>query len=181
MYLKGLLLLVMVSMLGGCSSSKKAAPAVESPAAEAPAVTASSLSADTDTASEAAYQAFIIKQSQALATSLDGLSTQSVMAGENPMLILDEDWTTKTAVYVLEINTTSQAIIDYDTSLVPAAYKDVHTNIVLGSKDFITAMDYFVDGIDNIDADKITKASEYMTSGSGYITKATELINGLIK
>lgn len=173
-----MVLLILVSLACGGSSSvtptaaSKATPAVAKSqatakvaAAVAPAAAAATEPAPTPSMSseEAAYAARLAEILGAYSEATTLLGEKTTAAGENPLLMLDEDWTIQIATAMAMIRVQGDEL----RKLVPPArFKSMHADLLLAADHFDKATKLLAEGIDNRDAKKIEQAGAQMISGN---------------
>jgi hypothetical protein len=105
------------------------------------------------------------------AESLDGLSQQLTDAGENPALIFDQEWIIHTAAVITAIRLNNEEVRALDP---PEQYLPGHMFLLEAADHLDAAMDAYIEGIDNLDTDKITQGNEALLLGSQAINNATQ-------
>ena len=88
--------------------------------------------------------------------------------------ILDEDWRNEVIAQMVIIKLCHQQVSELTP---PPELKAMHNQLLSGTTDIDKAMDVYAEGLDSLDAQKITQAVQLMQSGNSKINKATALLN----
>lgn len=85
-----------------------------------------------------------------------------------------QDWVLETAGVLFEYETQLDSILNYkyDGEL----YKDVDKLMKKAATEYKSSIPYITEGVDNADANKLSKATDHMIEGHNYVGKATEEI-----
>lgn len=126
------------------------------------------------TSNDTEYINFIVNYSNIMSDNLTKFSNANLELSNNTDILFDEDWKFSVAIYLVSIEEICQDAIDYDP--VPDNLFEVHQEIILASKAFINMKNRYIEGIDNIDVDKILEATELMSMGNQHIDNALTLL-----
>ena len=110
---------------------------------------------------------------------LEGLEQISELSGKasvSPLLIVDDEWRLDMAVALATITIANEALRETDPT---AAAQEIHNVLLKAAAELDLMVELMAQGIDEIDTDKISAASEAMTRASEHINRATELISAL--
>ena len=120
------------------------------------------------------YRAFISTTTTRFSELLNDFSAQNIQAGENPLLLFDQDWIMRAAVTSVQFNMTATSILEYDA--VPQGYEEAHEIFSAMANIFLSAMEYYIAGVDDFDPVSIVRAQELILSTSDYLTRAIALM-----
>ncbi len=84
-----------------------------------------------------------------------------------------DDWNTKAAVQITLIRMYVEEAREIEP---PERFKEVHATFLRGMEKYEESMDWLVEGVDELDIDKIEKAAKLMEEGNTYIEQATDKI-----
>jgi colicin import membrane protein len=89
---------------------------------------------------------------------------------------LTDDWISAAAFQVATIRFYAE---EAEKIIPPEKYQDVHSTYLQGTRKIQESMDWFVEGIDELDMEKLDKATELMIEGGDYIDQASEKLSAL--
>ena len=120
---------------------------------------------------EQAYIGQIGNIANTYADALDGLGQQLTDAGENPALIFDQEWIIDTAAIITTIRLNNEEVRTLEP---PEQYQPGQALMLEVANHLDVAMDAYIEGIDNLDVDKITQGNEALLLGNQAITNAAQ-------
>lgn len=148
--------------------------------ARTPTSTAKPTPADTATPTvdslETEYAQEIAALSNAWSSAFAAISTLATDAGDNPVLMFDEDWQGSMARVLVIIQVTDDRIRGLDP---PSKFTDVHKDLLSAAGHFDVMIELMILGIDNMDAEALTGATEHMNAGTEFVQKATAKLQAL--
>ncbi len=110
---------------------------------------------------------------------LEGIEQISELSGEasvSPLLIVDDEWRLDMTVALATITIANEALREIDPT---EAAQEIHTVLLEAATELDLMVALMAQGIDEINTDKISAASEAMTRASEHIDRATELIRAM--
>ncbi|WP_099192262.1 hypothetical protein [Tepidibacter mesophilus] len=99
----------------------------------------------------------------------DNFSKCCTQMGENPSLLMDQDFILNMAMNMGIIKNCYTQIKDIAP---PSKMENVHTDVVDAFSKYDKAMDIFGEGVDNMDVDKINQATQLYMQGTDSINNA---------
>lgn len=133
---------------------------------------------DADLLAELAYTVEMRAIGGDYVEALEGISTQSEMAADNPYLILTDEWKIATVVYLVGLQTANERIRELEP---PARYVAVHRDMLEAADYFDLAAEYYIEGVDDIDSNKMQLATVNMQLGTAAVGRATEKLEAMDK
>lgn len=122
--------------------------------------TSSSTSAEDD------YREFVSTSTNNYQSAAESLAEQFEQFGDDPSLLLDEKWRTRTAVGLGILQGISQGVIDRDP---PARFEAFHATYKRGAQKLLEASRLYAQAFDELDPDKMERASDLLAEGSRII------------
>lgn len=147
-----------------------------SPVATATKAQATPTSAVSEAAHEKAYLDKMGEVTGAYSTALDTFGTQMTAAGNNPTLILDDEWRTKTAMTLAMFTWLADEV---RTLTPPTRMADLHTDVLAAAAHYEKVATLAADGIDQLDADLLRQATTEMQLGQEAIERASTKMQAL--
>lgn len=123
--------------------------------------------------SEAEYSTEVMDIALNYERAMRDINTLSSKAGENPYLILEDSWRDSMAQALAQMLTCNERIRDLEP---PPAYEETHGHLLDAADYFEKSVMAMSQGIDDMDADLVTQAGEYMSLGGQSIEKATDAL-----
>ncbi|MEM4203733.1 MAG: hypothetical protein QXS54_06660 [Candidatus Methanomethylicaceae archaeon] len=102
------------------------------------------------------------------------LADLSKAVGENPYLLLDNDWRTQSTAVIAAIRRLNARVRSIDP---PYRFLEVHRYMIDSANHFDKFADLFIQGLEDFDSDKIMQANTEMQLGLESVEKATEKLN----
>lgn len=122
------------------------------------------------TADEQSYVAWLNTLTQSYTQAFQTFSDQFTAAGETPALITTEAWQTETATAIVIIQTLSRSVRE---KVAPPRFAAIHAELTNAANHYDQAMDLVVEGLANLDEEKLTAAQTNMLEGNDAIKRAT--------
>lgn len=126
-----------------------------------------------DSAAVLEYRAAIQEIAGLYQTGLSGLADQSGAVGDDPALILNEDWKITTAVFLASIRVANDQVRSQNP---PEEFRAVHDELLVAADHFETMTELYAAGVDEISVEKLAGASESMQLGNEAVQRATALL-----
>ena len=123
-----------------------------------------------------AYVAAIAEITRAYGVALTGIGEQSTAAGKNALLMLDESWKLKTAIYLVSLKLQGQELRKLQP---PARFAEVHALLLVAAGHFDRSAEFYADGVDQLSGDKLGQAVAEMRLGSAAVEAATGRLKAL--
>ena len=130
------------------------------------------------TLAEEAYAAKVAKIGSQYSDAFTAFSTLAAAVSEDASLLLDEDWKTKIAFVLVTMQSLNEDVRALDP---PERFMDVHNYLLEAAEHYDNFINLFSEGIDELDIDKITKATEEVLLGNEAIGQATEKVYEITK
>ena len=176
-----LFLPLVVLLLAGlaCGGSPSAAPGApttptarpaRSNAATWPVNTPDATATPAFTAEETEYATLLRAILDVMSQAMQSLGEQSTAAGENPALILEDDWRTRTAV---ALGVIKGEVTEIRKLKAPARFADVQAELLVAAGHFEKMTTLYAEAIDEMDGDKMTRALNSLTAGTESLNAAT--------
>ena len=109
-------------------------------------------------------------------TDLQKLTELATLAGDNPLLIYDDDWRMEIVITAALIQLRGKELRAITS---PPQLSSVHSESVAASKHFDRACDLLLEGIDDQDGEKLARAANEMQAGSANMAQAKKNLDGL--
>jgi uncharacterized secreted protein with C-terminal beta-propeller domain len=103
-------------------------------------------------------------------------SELNMEAGNNPMMMKDDNWIMDTAVTLTMMDDTITKIQGINP---PDKLKESHAVVLQGMEKFKYVVDNYPEAVDNLDVNLLTSCVTAMTEGSEYLAEATGMIKEL--
>lgn len=107
------------------------------------------------------------------AESLDWFAKQTALVGDNPAIMLTDEWKLQTGGAVASIRAINNEIRTLNP---PPAFAASWTEMRTAADTYDRAMDEFVKGVDNAEPLDITRAAALMTQGQAAVNRAKLLL-----
>lgn len=124
--------------------------------------------------SVAEYKAKINEISLAYGDAFSGIGELFTLAGQDPSVIFTNEWILSGAAQIAIIRSQGTALRALDP---PSQYAEVHRVLLVAATHFDTATVLITEGVDNLDAQKLSEANRQMLLGVSYIQDATSLFD----
>jgi len=124
-------------------------------------------------AAEQAYRAGIAEIMPPWSQALSGIGTQSTLAGSNPTLIFDSDWVLVTAGYLAVMKMADDAVRQLSP---PPRFQAAHRKLLAAGRESKQIADLYAQGVDEVNGQKIVRASAKMAELSRLVNEATSLL-----
>ncbi len=141
-----------------------------------PALIPPSPTAVPDWVAEIAYTLLISTFSQQYSETFSQLGPLLIEAGSNPLLLLDADWKISVAAHLEALQLTGWAVQNMD---VPDRFQDIHRDFTQAIEHFDIFGQLLAEGIDEVDMDKLDRATTEILAGTALIDAAAAKINAL--
>ncbi|MDR0462665.1 MAG: zinc ribbon domain-containing protein [Pseudomonadales bacterium] len=128
---------------------------------------------ETDTTTNE-YRLFVASTMLDMGRQLELLSEQSLLAGANPSLLFNDEWRTSTVLHIVSLQMLARNILDFDVDNVPQGYESSYEYFNTLANLLLDSMDYYMHGVDNLDATALVRASELQVLIGDYAIHTTE-------
>ncbi|MCZ7568843.1 MAG: thermonuclease family protein [Ardenticatenaceae bacterium] len=119
--------------------------------------------------SESAYIQAVIELSESYAEAWTKASELATTVGSDVSLIFDQDWRTEMAVALGTVKANNARVRQLEA---PARFAEVHAELLVAAAHYDRAVDLFAEGIDELNADKMTRAAAEIEIGNAAINRA---------
>lgn len=99
--------------------------------------------------------------------------TLLLLASEDNSYFFNEDWRSDTGKAIAEFKNSCGSLGNYDGEI-PVAYEEFNALLVKAGLESSIAADLYLDGINNLDGDKVISANEHLSTAVSYIDEAKE-------
>jgi hypothetical protein len=120
------------------------------------------------------YEILIVEKISEYGIALLDVTEYVQQAGNDPSLILDNDWRTKTGFAFGILNSRAEEMAKLEPS---PNYVDLHSIIVKLADETYLFTDSYAKGIDNLDSAMIEKASQHLRNMTTFMQEATTEMN----
>lgn len=151
-------------------------PSPTSPPTNTPEPTATT---DPAAADEATYAAFLGPALTEMGEVLTEFGELNIAAGEDPSLLLDNDWRRRVAVSTVLIEDVSQRIVAYDGP-VPPRFASIHERLVGVAGDYDRSMDMYRQGLDSGDMTVFNESVNIFTAASAVLREVSLEIQAMV-
>ena len=117
-----------------------------------------------------------MRVAEGYSTALQWMGELFSEASEDTSLLFDEDWRERMVLALALLRASGQALRELTP---PAAFAPAHGHLLVAADHYDAAVDLTVDGIDELDADKLTAAQAEMLLGTEAVQRATEALNAV--
>ena len=121
------------------------------------------------TAAERAYLLKVLSITEPCSDALQALSVLASRAGNDPMLILDDEWLLSTAMALAAIKVSNDELRRLEP---PTRFSSVHKNLEEAAEHFDRVVYLFAEGVDELDASRIRLAGQEMRLGGAAVERA---------
>ena len=169
--------LLVIGMFGGGNGNDEEPAVVED---SAPVETIEADEPLDETESETQLNDEAILESNYIPLMFDNSQGIGEALSELGRLSIEFDYTDEWIIAAAAQVATIRYYADEAESIIPPEkYQDVHEVYLKGMKKFKESMDYYVEGVDDLDPEKLDMAGVLMNEGSVYINEATDMLLAL--
>lgn len=151
-------------------------PPTPTPDDAATATAAAEEAAADEVAAELAYRAEMIEIGEEYVLSLEGIAKQSGLASDDPTVIIDNDWKVDTVVYLTMLKLANDRVRGLEP---PARFADAHAEMLTAADHFDLSVQYYAEGVDELDANKLDLAATNMQLGNEAVRRAADILGAL--
>lgn len=129
-------------------------------------------------AAEQAYVAAMVEITDAYSKALRGIGEESMAAGEDVTLLLDDDWKLRMALYMALLKVEGEAVRGLTA---PVRFGPMHAEMLIAAEHFDRSADLMAGGIDAFDVEAIGLATREMNEGTAAIQRAQGLLGEMVE
>ncbi len=106
---------------------------------------------------------------------LSGMGKEGELLADNPLLLFDDDWKMRMAIYLAAIQVGAENI--QSISVVPYSMGHIHGDMNHAAELYMDAVEVYVRALDNVDADLALEVEVIMGNANTFLGDATHKID----